>query len=312
MAAKPSTVPKSGLKDLTFEQFENLIFDLVTNLGLQNVSWRTPGADGGRDIEADEIGPDFSGFHVSKRWFIECKKYSGSVDWPTIYGKIAYADSLGAHYLLMCTSSKFTPAATTQVAHWNSQRRDLQIRLWPSHELELQLRAHPDIRAKYGLPGALGTPGTTLVSLSLAMSKSVASHHATLVFQGLSIDPMLEAAQSLADLLTQRMGDIEHGGRIQPIMRQLQSDSHWTSKGCPFKADTFAMRAFLNYLAALTQSSFAVDGKSDFACEVPLSAPMFRALTRYKGVFDAICLWGDLEYRFDSTTLRIAQRTSLI
>jgi hypothetical protein len=35
---------------LTPTEFENLVFDLLISRGMVNVAWRTPGADGGRDI----------------------------------------------------------------------------------------------------------------------------------------------------------------------------------------------------------------------------------------------------------------------
>jgi hypothetical protein len=312
MALNPAKKTKLGLGALTPEQFENLTFDLVSSLGLQNVSWRTPGADGGRDIEADEIEPDFSGVQTSKRWFIECKRYKGSVDWPTIYTKVAYADSLEANYLLMCTPSKFTPAAITQVANWNAGRRPLQIRLWPGHELERQLLARPDIVSKYGLSGFPSAPGKSLVLLALGLSKSVATYHASLVFKGEPIDPMLEGSQFFADLLTQRVGDIEKTGRIQPCVSPLRGSAQWTVSGLPFRVDMFAAQAFLGYLSALTRTHLTVEGTGDYSFRIPLGPAVSAALGRYKGVFDSVCLWGELEYRVDTSHLLVSQRTALV
>lgn len=42
-----------GMKTLSPTAFEHLIFDLMILTGLRNVVWRSPGADGGRDIEGD-------------------------------------------------------------------------------------------------------------------------------------------------------------------------------------------------------------------------------------------------------------------
>lgn len=308
----PVKKAKFALGSLTPEQFENLTFDLVSSLGLHNISWRTPGADGGRDIEADEIESDFSGLKVSKRWFIECKRYKGSVDWPTIYNKVAYADSLGAHYLLMCTPSKFTPAAITQVDNWNRGRRLLQIRLWPGHELERQLLGHPDIVSKYGLAALPATPGKSLVSLALGLSKSVATYHASLIFKGEPSDPMLVAAQYFADLLTQRIGDIEQTGRIQPCLGQPSNSPLWTLSGASLKMDIFAIHAFLGYLSALTRTPLTVEGTAahSFCCTLDPAAA--TAVIRYKTVFDAISLWGEMEYRVESSCLHVTQRTALV
>lgn len=309
MAIKSKVKPKLALGELTPEQFENLIYDLVTSLGLRNVNWRTPGADGGRDIEADEIAPDFSGVHVSKRWFIECKRYKSSVDWPTIYGKLAYADSFGADYLLMCTPSKYTPAAISQTEAWNSKRRDLQVRLWPGHVLEQQLQAYPDILSKFGLAGLPTTPGRSLVSLALALSKTVATYRGSLIFSDASSDPMLEAAQAFASLLTQRIGDVEQAGRIQPSLHAIADGERWSVAGKPFKIDAFALGTFLCYLSALTRTSLTVEGTGDYSCQITLDATQKDVLSRYRPTFDAICLWGEMEYRVDGLQLRLTQRT---
>jgi hypothetical protein len=61
----PGTLLKS-LHDLSPRQFENVVYDLVSAAGLRNAVWRTPGADGGRDIEGDfptsaDFIPSFDG-----------------------------------------------------------------------------------------------------------------------------------------------------------------------------------------------------------------------------------------------------------
>ena len=86
----PIRSPLRRLGSITPTEFENLLYDLVIQRGMVNVAWRTPGADGGRDIEAQSVQRDFSGTQTVQKWFIECKRYTGSVDWPTIYGKLAY------------------------------------------------------------------------------------------------------------------------------------------------------------------------------------------------------------------------------
>ena len=111
------------LLDLSSTEFENLIFDLVKIKGAENVSWRTPGADGGRDIDSYIYETDFSGVVHPKKWYIECKRYASSVDWPTIYSKLAYAVSNNADYLLMCSTSKYTPIALNEVEKHNELHR---------------------------------------------------------------------------------------------------------------------------------------------------------------------------------------------
>lgn len=303
LAPKPIT-----LAQLTPTQFENLVFDLISAMGLRNVAWRTPGADGGRDIEAEKIEPDFAGVYVTEKWFIECKRYTGSVDWPTIYKKIAYADSQHADYLLMCTPSKYTPAAITQAENWNTSRRTLKVRLWPGHELERQLKRFPDIENKYGLSLLPDTPGRSVVALALALSKTIASHHSMVVFAEQTPDRMLLAAQSLADLLLQRMEDVKRMARIKPIFGALRSEPRWTVMGKQFKIDLVALTAFLSYLHALTNNALIVNGESDYICKIPIDAAGEAVLERYRDVFLSIALWGDFEYVQSGKNLQISQR----
>jgi Restriction endonuclease len=74
-----------GLKRLQPEQFENLTYDILLLSGVQNLRWRTPGTDGGRDLEGDLTTVDFSGETVKQRWYIECKRYAQSINWPTTF-----------------------------------------------------------------------------------------------------------------------------------------------------------------------------------------------------------------------------------
>src|SRR5262249_14622123 len=91
------------LKRLSPQTFEHLIYDLLVRRGFVNVTWRTPGADGGRDLDADASVMDLRGSVRLDRWYVECKRYA--VDWPTLREKIAFAENQDADYLLMCTTS---------------------------------------------------------------------------------------------------------------------------------------------------------------------------------------------------------------
>lgn len=77
------------LKQLAPQEFENLACDLLFLSGLQNLRWRTPGADGGRVLEGEFSTIDFSSEHMVQSWYIECKRYSKSLSWPTVYEKLA-------------------------------------------------------------------------------------------------------------------------------------------------------------------------------------------------------------------------------
>src|ERR1700737_1902420 len=98
------------LLSLTATEFENLTFDLIQEHGLGNLVWRTPGSDGGRDIEGDLPTRDLSGSLTHQRWFVECKRYTSSIDWPTVWNKVSYAENIHADFLLIVTTTTLSPS----------------------------------------------------------------------------------------------------------------------------------------------------------------------------------------------------------
>lgn len=191
------------IKDLTPTQFENLAYDLVVSLGLANAIWRTPGRDGGRDIEGQFTSVDLSGHLQSQKWYVECKKYESAVDWPTIHEKIAYADSNSADFLLIVTTSSLSPQAVDEVNRWN-KKHHLRIRFWNGHEVERLLAIHPAIILKYGLSEPkLQSAAVALEALSLLTLKFSQAAYSKSVFRGQETKE-LEAAAALADLVMSR------------------------------------------------------------------------------------------------------------
>jgi restriction endonuclease Mrr len=110
------------LKRLEPQEFENLAYDILFLSGVQNLRWRTPSADGGRDLEGDLAVVDFSGETVRQRWYIECKRYSQSLSWPTVYEKLAIAINHAAHFLLFITTSNFSSQCRDEVQRHNDIR----------------------------------------------------------------------------------------------------------------------------------------------------------------------------------------------
>src|SRR5262249_18026984 len=100
MAPRVKSGLVGALKKLPPGEFENLAYDLLFLSGVQNLRWRTPGADGGRDLEGEVAVIDFSGETFRQRWYIECKRYAKSVDWPTVYEKLTVALNHQADFLL--------------------------------------------------------------------------------------------------------------------------------------------------------------------------------------------------------------------
>lgn len=297
------------LKRLDPTDFENLTFDLLVLKGLQNVRWRTPGADGGRDVEADEVYTDISNTQVVRKWYVECKKYKSSVDWPTIFGKIAYAESQRADYLLMCTSAKFTPTAITQAEQWNLRRGSVQVRLWPGHEIEHHIKPYFDLRVKYGIDSALTPQGDKLTTLALAVSKSIETYYGKLVFADVDIDPMVSGAQAISLLIRQRLEDFEKFKRANTSLVDIRSITDFpVSSSTPCYIDHYAYFAFMAYLQALSADVTAISIVSEREVCLSLSQTAFDQFIRYKKVFEAILFWGSIEWSIQKSQVTLTQQ----
>lgn len=298
------------LSDFSPTEFENLLFDLVIAKGMVNVVWRTPGADGGRDIEAESLQTDASNTQAFTKWYIECKKYSGSVDWPTIHPKLAYADSAGAEYLLLCTTSKFTPQAINCCSQWNQTHRFPKVRLWAGHDLSIHLEQYPDLKYRYGLATIPSTPGKSIVALSLALSKTIGSYYSASVDSSTAPDRMLRAAFAIALLLQLRMEDIENDGTINYRPLQATDDLAIEAdfKGTPVSIDEPALAAFIGYLCALTKTRLTVTFSRQGSYTVSGYGKFDDVLNRYREGFSAIALWGSFEFTFNSSEVRVRQR----
>jgi hypothetical protein len=142
---------KDKLLALNYTQFENLVFDLVQLLGLKNCVWMTPGRDGGRDIQGIFSSLDFSKSMRFEKWYIECKKYKSTVDWPTIWQKISIADVHKADLLLLVTTAEISPQAKNEIDQWNNTHRYPKVRFWDIHSLIRNLHYFPILSAKYNL-----------------------------------------------------------------------------------------------------------------------------------------------------------------
>jgi hypothetical protein len=156
---------------------------------------------------------DFSGFHAVTKWYVECKRYDSSVDWPTVWEKIAYADNQGADYLLVVTTASLSPLCKTELASWNARRRRPVLRFWEGVNLEQMLLHYPGVLVKYGLVADTKLVPASFMALAQQLSKVVqAAYGVSEVAE--QENPALEAASALVELLTVRIRDAESGGVV--------------------------------------------------------------------------------------------------
>ncbi|ATE61956.1 restriction endonuclease [Thauera sinica] len=234
---------------LSPSQFENLTLDLMQLLGLKNCVWRTPGRDGGRDIQGEFFGADFSGFTRKESWYVECKRYSDAVSWPTVWEKIAYADSNSADILLIVTSSTLSPQAIDEVNRWNADRRSLTIRFWNGQDLLNRLSLFPQILVKYCLSeNPLTDSAVSILPLTKVLTKyaNTGSAHSTFGKDRGRID---EVIQALAELISARIEEVETNGKIMELPFVASKDGYpWLDSNNSVEStriDRYVMRALL-------------------------------------------------------------------
>ena len=286
-----------ALGKLSATEFENLVFDLCTEVGLRNAVWRTPGPDGGRDIEGDIPITDFSGQSVSQRWFVECKRYERTIPWPTVWKKIAHADNQGADYLLLATTSAPSPACWTEISTWNSDGRSPSLRVWEGQALERMLLQYPAVLSKYGLPGASEHQQRSFSQLAAESAKAIQAAYGIGVIRE-DVHASLEAAAALAELLTSRMAGMVDGRRFKAVPFDPTSDSYpWLD--CPDEARQFdrqglrAILAFLRHVASLDRMSLHGEDNELFLRENEVGALESPALK----VLEHLAMWSDCEVR---------------
>ena len=240
------------LSDLNPTEFENLTLDLVERLGLCNAVWRTPGRDGGRDIQGDVFDQDFSGYTMRTSWYVECKQYEGTVSWPVVWEKIAYADSNCADVLHFVTTSTLSPQAIDEVNKWNESRRRPNIRFWGRQDLNNRLDIYQDIKVKYGLTAnAIQQAAPAILELSKVLVKYSNSLAAHIEF-GQPLERQQTVVSALSELIAARLNQIESNGNISAESFKRNIDSyHWlqgSDEIIAVGADRFAARAVLSII----------------------------------------------------------------
>ncbi len=131
-----------------------MTYDLMVFSGLQNATWRTPGPDGGRDIEGVWLQSDPAMEFRQESWYVECKRYKSSVNWPTVFEKVAYASNAEADVLLVVTSAALTPNCKSEISRWNARKQRPIIQYLDGARLAARLSLYPALLVKYGLDKA--------------------------------------------------------------------------------------------------------------------------------------------------------------
>lgn len=240
------------------DQFENLIFECVKSRGMRNVVWRTPGADGGRDIEGETFDTDLAGDTNARKWYVECKRYSSTLDWPTVRGKIAYAESNDADVLLVATTTNPTPQCETEIGKWNLAKRRPLIRFWRGYDLPNIIRGAPHIATMFGLAEDARVANSSLIPLAEIVTRAAQATYARIYFSNTDISPV-ETVAAIAELFSVRLKDIRDFGRPArgPSARNKQLFDWLTVEGDLGDWEDTSLRAVLSFLKYEYQAASA-------------------------------------------------------
>jgi len=288
--------------------FENLTFDLLQAAGLKGLIWRTPGADGGRDIEGTLSVSDFSNYYHQQKWYIECKRYSSSIDWPTVWSKVAYAEGRDADFLLLVTNSNPSPTCENEIAAWNARNGRLLIRVWRGYELGNILSNYPSVGAKYGLIDRLDKAEMSLQTLMLEAMKlaqsSYVAHHL-----GLPIASSLEANAALAELVSARQSQLRQYGRITPNDDTTAPSYDWlTWSGTQVGWDEVGIRALLAMIKHTTGARTIEAVSEEKKANLKLVDVRFPMSAHVERILSEIAIWADLEIAVNTECAMVLRR----
>jgi Restriction endonuclease len=202
--------------------FEQLVYDLTVLSGLTNVTWRTPGSDGGRDIEGEYQATDFSGILRLERWYVECKRYTAAIDWPTVHNKIAHASAFGADYLLICTTSTLSPSCKDALSAYTRQHERPRVRAWEGPEMELRVQREAALLLKYGLGGDRRDVDSALAPVNDIVAKLVHVAYGEQSAVGFA-SSSVEAASAVAELVG-RLSKVDPKSYPTSRARRLRQD----------------------------------------------------------------------------------------
>lgn len=150
------------LDHLAPEQFEELCFDLLADLGFLEISWRKgtggPGSpsDGGRDIEAtlQRAVPD--GSTLRERWFIECKHHAAGVPSTALEPLLTAAvANRPDHVLFVCSGFLSNPAKDFLERYVALNNPPFRVSTWERPKLHELLGARSRLLVKYALASDL-------------------------------------------------------------------------------------------------------------------------------------------------------------
>lgn len=279
---------------------------------MKNIVWRTPGADGGRDIEGFAYIRDISGHDVVSKWYVECKLYSSSLDWPTVWNKISYADVQDADVLLIVTNSNPSPTCENKISEWNARKKGPLVRFWRGYDLPRFINAHPAIGVAYGLIDSPAALQAAALPISMIISKLVQSAHTALEFDS-DVSQPIEAASALSELLSMRLDDLSQYGEFVTTHEYVDATTpDWLTFSGQYQSwDEVGNRAALTFIRHATKPTHVNADFNAGTLTLNLADVRFPLTPSALTDLNSILVWSGAELQScsdDSSEIILSQR----
>jgi hypothetical protein len=142
--------PEIDFSELDWKAFENLVVDLLTELGFRNIEREWAVSNLRVDLKAHYSYPDPFGVQVTDTWLVEIKFYrQGRADLKSIHQLVGYMSSLPARSKgLLITNGQLTSAARDWLKSAEANSR-VDIRVVDGTELKRLLLQNRNLIKKY-------------------------------------------------------------------------------------------------------------------------------------------------------------------
>lgn len=150
LVERVDAAPEIDFSELDWKAFEDLVVDLLTELGFRDIEREWAVSDLGVDLEAHYSYPDPFGVQVTDTWLVEMKFYrQGRADLKSIHRLVGYMSSLPARSKgLLITNGQLTSAARDWLESAEASSR-VEIRVVDGTELKRLLLQNRYLIKKY-------------------------------------------------------------------------------------------------------------------------------------------------------------------
>ena len=120
---------KKLLLELSYQEFQDICYDILQKNTFQNIKPRGKGGDGGRDIEAEfiqKIGKET----ITQRFWFQCKQYGNTpLNYKSFSTEVVKAQNENIDRYVVMSNKDMTSDTKTEIEKWNKSNK-CQISDW--------------------------------------------------------------------------------------------------------------------------------------------------------------------------------------